>query len=213
MTYELPNLPYEKDALEPHIDGQTMNIHHDKHHAGYTKKLNAAVEEADEAGYTLHGKKLSEHTAEELLMHINLIPETLVEEIANNAGGYVNHSLFWTVMTDNGGGEPEGALKAAIEENFGSFERFKNEFSDAAKGQFGSGWAWLVVNHEGLLDVISTPNQDSPLMTGLVPILGLDVWEHAYYLHYQNKRPDYVEAFFNVINWDEVNRRYGKAIR
>lgn len=213
MTYELPNLPYEYDALEPHIDEQTMKLHHDKHHAGYTKKLNNAIQKADDAGYSLHGKKLSEHSAQDLLMHINLIPDTIVDAVANNGGGFVNHSLFWEVMAENGGGEPEGALQAAIVEDFGSYEKFKEEFSDAAGSVFGSGWSWLVVNQEGSLEVVTTPNQDSPLMTGLVPILGLDVWEHAYYLEYQNKRPDYVSAFFNVINWDEVSRRYGVAIR
>lgn len=213
MTHKLPDLPYDYDALEPHIDAQTMKLHHDKHHAGYTKKFNNALEQADAAGYTIHGKQLSDFEAEELLMHINLVPDTVIESVANNGGGYVNHKLFWTVMSPAGGGEPSGVLQAAIDESFGSFDEFKEEFVDAAKSRFGSGWAWLVVNPEQELEVVSTANQDSPLMSGLVPVLGLDVWEHSYYLKYQNKRPDYVEAFFNVVNWDEVSRRYGEAVR
>jgi superoxide dismutase, Fe-Mn family len=211
MAHELPDLPYEYDALEPHIDAETMQLHHTKHHAGYTKKFNASLEQADAAGYTIHGKKLSSFEAEELLMHINLVPETVIESVANNGGGFVNHKLFWAVMSPDGGGEPSGELLEAIEESFDSFAGFKEEFSEAAKTQFGSGWAWLVVNAEKRLEVVSTANQDTPLMSGLVPILGLDVWEHSYYLKYQNKRPEYVEAFFNVVNWDEVSRLFEKA--
>lgn len=211
MAYELPKLPYDYDALEPHIDEQTMKIHHQKHHAGYTKKLNAALEGADK--YALHGKKLSEHSAESLLEHINLLPDSLVEAVANNGGGYVNHKLFWDVMSPEGADEPEGALKAAIEENFESVDHFKELFSDAAKSQFGSGWAWLIVNHDKELEVISTPNQDSPLMSGLTPILGLDVWEHSFYKKFGPAKGEYISAWWNVVNWDEVSRRYGEAVR
>ncbi|MFT4250795.1 MAG: superoxide dismutase [Candidatus Woesearchaeota archaeon] len=211
MTYQLPNLPYSYDALEPHFDEQTMTIHHTKHHQGYTDKLNAAVARADKAGYTLHGKALSEHSAESLLMHINLIPDVLVEAIANNGGGFVNHNLFWSVLSPEADANPSGELLLAIKESFGSFEAFQEEFSEMAKTHFGSGWAWLVVNHDKELEVVSTPNQDSPLMSGLVPILALDCWEHSYYLSFQNKRPDYVAAFWNVVNWKEVARRYSQT--
>lgn len=195
MSFNLPNLPYAHDALEPHIDAKTMEIHHGKHHAGYTAKLNAALEGTDLAGKSI----------EEILSSGNLSPA-----LRNNGGGYYNHCLFWSVMSPNGGGHPSGALADAINEAFGSFEDFKTAFSNAAAKQFGSGWAWLCIQ-DGKLCVCSTANQDNPLMKqgcGGIPILGLDVWEHAYYLNYQNRRPDYIEAFFNVVNWDEVANRF-----
>ena len=195
MAFELPNLPYAYDALEPHIDARTMEIHHGKHHAGYTSKLNAAIE-----GTELASKDI----------------ETLLKEhsdngaVRNNGGGFWNHSLFWNSMSPNGGGNPEGALAEAIDRDFGSFDNFKNEFSKAAATRFGSGWAWLCVNG-GKLEVCSSANQDNPLMPGVGcggrPILGLDVWEHAYYLNYQNRRPDYINAFFNVVDWKAVAAR------
>ncbi len=198
MAFELPELPYAKDALEPHIDAQTMEIHHGKHHAGYTSKLNAAIE----------GTSLENESIEDILQNISQHSGT----VRNNGGGYYNHDLFWKVMGPNGGGNPSGELADAINEAFGSFDNFKNEFSNAAATRFGSGWAWLIVGADGKLHVTSTPNQDNPLMdiaeTKGTPILGLDVWEHAYYLKYQNRRPDYITAFFNVINWDEVASRY-----
>jgi Fe-Mn family superoxide dismutase len=201
MAFELPELPYAHDALEPHIDTKTMQIHHGKHHAGYTAKLNAAV-----AGTGLEDKSIVE-----ILRGLDMSNGAL----RNNGGGYFNHNLFWEVMSPNGGGTPEGELASAINDAFGSFEAFKDAFSAAAATQFGSGWAWLCVNKEGKLEVCSTPNQDNPLMPGVncegTPILGLDVWEHAYYLNYQNRRPDYIEAFFNVINWDKVASLYWSA--
>lgn len=199
MAFQLPDLPYPKDALEPHIDARTMEIHHGKHHAAYTNNLNAAVEKHPE----LQGK-----SAEELLRDLNAVPEESRTAVRNNGGGYVNHNLFWEIMGPKGGGGPTGALAAAIDEAFGSFAAFQERFAAAAAGRFGSGWAWLVVTSSGALKVYSTPNQDSPLMQGDTPILGIDVWEHAYYLDYQNKRPDYVSAWWNTINWDEVNRRF-----
>ncbi|MEX2483039.1 MAG: superoxide dismutase [Brumimicrobium sp.] len=198
MAFELPDLPYAHDALEPHIDEKTMKIHHGKHHAGYTSKLNAAIEGTD-----LEGKSI-----EEILKAGKGKPA-----VRNNGGGFYNHSLFWKVMSPNGGGKPSGALAEAINSTFGSFDSFKDKFSNAAATQFGSGWAWLCVAG-GKLEVCSTPNQDNPVMgegCGGTPILGLDVWEHAYYLNYQNRRPDYIEAFFNVINWEEVSKRYETA--
>jgi Fe-Mn family superoxide dismutase len=194
MSFELPQLPYAYDALEPNIDARTMEIHHSKHHAGYTAKLNAAIEGSDLA-----------HKSIEDILGGELSPA-----VRNNGGGYYNHCLFWTVMSPNGGGEPSGDLANAINEAFGSFEDFKTSFSNAAATQFGSGWAWLCVK-DGKLSVCSTANQDNPLMKsgcGGTPILGLDVWEHAYYLNYQNRRPDYINAFFNVVNWEEVDRRF-----
>jgi Fe-Mn family superoxide dismutase len=194
MSFELPQLPYAYDALEPHIDARTMEIHHSKHHAGYTAKLNAAIE----------GSDLAHKSIEDIL------GGELTPAVRNNGGGYYNHCLFWTVMSPNGGGEPSGDLANAINEAFGSFEDFKTSFSNAAATQFGSGWAWLCVK-DGKLSVCSTANQDNPLMKsgcGGTPILGLDVWEHAYYLNYQNRRPDYINAFFNVVNWEEVDRRF-----
>lgn len=194
MSFELPQLSYAYDALEPHIDARTMEIHHSKHHAGYTAKLKAAIEGSDLA-----------HKSIEDILGGELSPA-----VRNNGGGYYNHCLFWTVMSPNGGGEPSGDLANAINEAFGSFEDFKTSFSNAAATQFGSGWAWLCVK-DGKLSVCSTANQDNPLMKsgcGGTPILGLDVWEHAYYLNYQNRRPDYINAFFNVVNWEEVDRRF-----
>ncbi|MDB2368812.1 superoxide dismutase [Flavobacteriales bacterium] len=194
MSFELPKLSYAYDALEPHIDSRTMEIHHSKHHAGYTAKLNAAIE-----GSELEGQSI------EAILGGDLSPA-----VRNNGGGYYNHCLFWSIMSPNGGGQPSGELAEAIVSAFGSFEEFKTAFSNAAATQFGSGWAWLCVK-DGSLSVCSTPNQDNPLMQsgcGGTPILGIDVWEHAYYLNYQNRRPDYIEAFFNVVNWEEVNRRF-----
>ncbi|WP_445721400.1 superoxide dismutase [Flavobacterium sp.] len=198
MAFELPKLPYAYDALEPHIDARTMEIHHSKHHNGYTTNLNNAV-----AGTDLEGK-----TIENILINLDLNNGA----VRNNGGGYYNHNLFWTVMSPNGGGKPTGELATAIDTAFGSFDAFKAEFSKAAATRFGSGWAWLCVHKGGKLEVCSSANQDNPLMPGIgcdgTPILGLDVWEHAYYLNYQNRRPDYVDAFFNVINWTEVTRRF-----
>jgi len=198
--FELPKLPYDFNALEPNIDARTMEIHHGKHHAGYVAKLNGAVE----------GTELEKLSLEDLMKNISKYPTA----VRNNGGGHYNHSLFWTVMSPNGGGNPSGDLADAINSTFGSFDNFKKQFSDAAATRFGSGWAWLVVS-DGKLVVTSTPNQDNPLMdlTDVhgTPILGIDVWEHAYYLNYQNRRPDYVSAFYNVINWDEVARRFKEA--
>ena len=201
MAFELPQLSYAYDALEPHIDAKTMEIHHTKHHNGYTTKLNAAIE-----GTELAGKSI-----EEILTNLDMSNGA----VRNNGGGFYNHSLFWSIMAPNAGGSPSGALADAINSAFGSFEEFKNKFSSAAGTRFGSGWAWLCVHKGGKVEICSTPNQDNPLMpiagcTG-TPILGLDVWEHAYYLNYQNRRPDYINAFFNVINWNEVERRYAEA--
>ncbi|MFC6861389.1 superoxide dismutase [Zunongwangia atlantica] len=200
MAFALPELKYAFDALEPHIDAKTMEIHHDKHHAGYTTKLNGAIEGTD-----LEGK-----TIENILKNLDLSNSA----VRNNGGGFYNHSLFWEIMSPDGGGKPEGELAEAIDSAFGSFEAFKEEFSNAAATQFGSGWAWLCVHDGGKLEICSTPNQDNPLMPevgcGGTPILGLDVWEHAYYLNYQNKRPAYIDAFFNVIDWKEVASRYAK---
>ncbi|WDI43210.1 superoxide dismutase [Bremerella sp. P1] len=199
MAYTLPDLPYAYDALEPHIDARTMEIHHTKHHAAYIAKVNAAIE----------GTDLEAKSIEDLVTDINSVPENIRGAVRNNGGGHANHSLFWTIMKP-GGGSPSGDLAAAIDSELGGFDKFKEDFSTAAATRFGSGWAWLVVSG-GKLEVMSTPNQDSPLMEGKTPILGLDVWEHAYYLNYQNKRPDYIAAFFNVINWDEVASRYAAA--
>lgn len=203
MAFTLGDLPYAFDALEPHIDARTMEVHHDKHHAGYTKKLNAAVE----------GTDLADKSIEEILSNVSAHSAA----VRNNGGGFYNHHLFWSVMSPDGGGEPTGDLAEAINAAFGSFDEFKSQFAAAAGTRFGSGWAWLCVK-DGGLKVCSTPNQDNPLMDvaaengcGGTPILGLDVWEHAYYLNYQNRRPDYVQAFFNVINWDEVARRFAAA--
>lgn len=198
MAFQLPKLPYAYDALEPHIDARTMEIHHTKHHNGYTTKLNAAIEGTD-----LEGKSI-----EDILTGLDMNNGA----VRNNGGGFYNHSLFWTILSPNGGGKPSGELAEAIDSAFGSFEEFKNKFTTAAGTRFGSGWAWLCVQKGGKVEVCSTPNQDNTLMPGVGcvghPILGLDVWEHAYYLNYQNKRPDYIEAFFNIINWDEVSKLY-----
>jgi len=201
MAYTLPDLPYPFDALEPHIDAKTMEIHHDKHHATYVAKLNAAIENTD----------LGKLSIEELMAKIDSVPENIRGAVRNNGGGHANHSLFWTILSPNGGGEPKGELAADINATFGSFEKFKEQFADAAANRFGSGWAWLCLDGNKKLHIESTPNQDTPLMTGHTPILGLDVWEHAYYLKYQNRRPEYIAAFFNVVNWDEVARRYAAA--
>lgn len=201
MAFELPALPYGFDALEPHIDTQTMQIHHGKHHAAYVNNLNAALAKYPE----LAAKSLAE-----LISDPTTLPEDIQTAVRNNGGGHFNHSLFWSVMAPNAGGEPTGELKTAIESAFGSFQDFKDTFAKAAATRFGSGWAWLGVK-DGKLVVLSMPNQDAPLMAGLTPILGLDVWEHAYYLKYQNRRPDYITSWWNVVNWDEVSRRYAEA--
>ena len=200
MSFQLPDLPYNFDALEPHIDSKTMQIHHGKHHAGYTTKLNAAI-----AGTDLEGKSIVD-----ILKNLDMSNTA----VRNNGGGYFNHCLFWEIMGPNGSGAPSGALANAIDKSFGSFDEFKSKFSAAAGTRFGSGWAWLCVDSEGDLEVCSTANQDNPLMPGecgKTPILGLDVWEHAYYLNYQNRRPDYIEAFFSVVNWDAVSTKYNKV--
>ena len=202
MSFQLPDLNYGFDSLEPHIDAKTMQIHHGKHHAGYTSKLNAAVEGTD-----LEGKSI-----EDLLSNLDLSNSA----VRNNGGGYYNHCLFWEIMSPNGGGSPSGNLLAAIEKAFGSFDEFKEEFSKAAATRFGSGWAWLCVHSDGSLEICSTANQDNPIMNGIgcggSPILGLDVWEHAYYLNYQNRRPDYINGFFNVIDWAKVEEKYNSSI-
>ncbi|WP_238942668.1 superoxide dismutase [Planococcus beigongshangi] len=201
MAYELPELPYAYDALEPHIDKETMNIHHTKHHNTYITNVNAALEgHAD----------LASKSVEELISDLNAVPEDIRTAVRNNGGGHANHLLFWQLLTPNGTGAPSGALAEAIDSKFGSFDEFKTQFENAGKTRFGSGWAWLAVSN-GELEVTSTANQDSPLMDGKTPILGVDVWEHAYYLKYQNKRPDYLAAFWNVVNWDEVSKRYEAA--
>jgi Fe-Mn family superoxide dismutase len=202
MSFQLPDLNYGFDSLEPHIDAKTMQIHHGKHHAGYTSKLNAAVE-----GTELEGKSI-----EDLLSNLDLSNSA----VRNNGGGYYNHCLFWEIMSPNGGGSPSGNLLSAIEKAFGSFDEFKAEFSKAAATRFGSGWAWLCAHSDGSLEICSTANQDNPIMNGIgcggSPILGLDVWEHAYYLNYQNRRPDYINGFFNVIDWAKVEEKYNSSI-
>ncbi|QQZ10852.1 superoxide dismutase SodA [Heyndrickxia vini] len=201
MAFELPQLPYAYDALEPHIDKETMNIHHTKHHNTYVTNLNAALEGNEE---------LLSKSVEEVIANLDAVPEAKRTAVRNNGGGHANHSLFWKLLSPNGGGEPTGELAEAINKKFGSLDKFKEEFAAAGASRFGSGWAWLVVNN-GELEVTSTPNQDNPLMEGKTPILGLDVWEHAYYLNYQNRRPDYIKAFWNVVNWDEVAKLYAAA--
>jgi len=200
--FSLPDLPYGFDALEPHVDARTMEIHHDKHHAAYLTNLNKALE----AHPGLHGKSV-----EDLLRAIDAVPDSIRTAIRNHGGGYANHNLFWTIMAPKGGGEPKGALAEAIGSTFGSFADFKAKLTGAAGSQFGSGWGWLVVDGSGRLDVYSTANQDSPYMKGHTPILGVDVWEHAYYLNYQNRRPDYLAAWWNTVNWAEVQRLYDAA--
>ena len=201
MAFQLPALPYAEDALEPHIDARTMNIHHTKHHAAYTTNLNNAI-----AGTEWENKSI-----EEILGNLDAVPENIRTAVRNNGGGYANHNLFWTIMTPNAGGDPTGALAEAINGAFGSLDAFKEAFAKAAATRFGSGWAWLVVGNDGQLAVTSTPNQDTPVMEGKTPILGLDVWEHAYYLNYQNRRPDYVSAWWNVVNWEAVAANYAAA--
>lgn len=203
MSHTLPALPYAYDALEPHIDAKTMEIHHSRHHQTYVTNLNAALADLPE---------LAALPLEALLARIDSLPAQVQGAVRNHGGGHANHSLFWQVMSPQGGGEPDGELAAAMERDLGGLEAFKQSFTQAALSRFGSGWAWLVVDGRGKLQVVSSANQDSPLMEGLTPILGLDVWEHAYYLKYQNKRPDYIAAFYNVIDWDEVARRYVAAL-
>lgn len=202
MAFTLPPLPYPEDALEPYIDKMTMQIHHDKHHGAYVTNLNKALESAPE----LQNKPIEEVLGNNLAK----VPESIKTAVRNNGGGHANHSLFWTLMKPNGGGEPTGQIQEVIKSNFGSFEAFKEKFNTAATTRFGSGWAWLVKDGSGKFEIISTANQDSPLMEGRTPILGLDVWEHAYYLKYQNRRPEYIGAWWNVVNWDEVNKQLSK---
>jgi Fe-Mn family superoxide dismutase len=202
MSFELPSLPYAYDALEPHIDARTMEIHHSKHHAGYTNNLNGALE-----GYP----DLQAKSIEEILSDLDAIPESIRMAVRNNGGGFANHTLFWSVMGPDAGGVPGGALAEAINDKFGGFDSFKEQFSKAGATRFGSGWAWLALKSGGELEVLSTPNQDTPLSQGMTPILGLDVWEHAYYLNYQNRRPDYIEAWWNVVNWSVVEQNYISA--
>lgn len=202
MSYTLPELPYAYDALEPHIDAKTMEIHHAKHHQTYINNINAGIE----------GTEWEDLSVEELVSKANQVPEDLKNNVINNGGGHANHSLFWTVMSPSGGGDPEGEIAQAIDKELGGFEAFKEAFTKAALTRFGSGWAWLSVAPDQTIIIESSANQDSPLMHGNTPILGLDVWEHAYYLKYQNRRPEYIAAFFNVVNWKEVNRRYLEAL-
>jgi Fe-Mn family superoxide dismutase len=202
MAHQLPPLPYPNNALEPHIDETTMMIHHDRHHNAYVTNLNAALDKHPE----LHDKSLND-----LISDLNSVPEAIRTAVRNNGGGHANHSLFWETIGPNAGGAPTGALAAAIESELGGFDKFKADFAAAATTRFGSGWAWLAVSKNGKLKVYSLPNQDSPIMEGDTPVLGLDVWEHAYYLNYQNKRPDYIAAFWNVVNWAEVSKRYDAA--
>jgi len=201
MAFELPPLPYDYNALEPHIDTQTMQIHHDKHHAAYVTNLNNALANHEFASLAV----------DDVVRRINEVPENIRTAVRNNGGGHSNHSMFWQIMKPNGGGTPTGALANAIQSTFGSFDAFKAAFNDAGVKRFGSGWAWLVLDKGGKLQVISTANQDSPLMDGLYPVMGNDVWEHAYYLKYQNRRADYLNAWWNVVNWDEIARRYSQG--
>ncbi|EDN9484206.1 TPA: superoxide dismutase [Listeria monocytogenes] len=201
MTYELPKLPYTYDALEPNFDKETMEIHYTKHHNTYVTKLNEAV-----AGHP----ELASKSVEELVANLDSVPEDIRGAVRNHGGGHANHTLFWSILSPNGGGAPTGNLKAAIESEFGTFDEFKEKFNAASAARFGSGWAWLVVN-DGKLEIVSTANQDSPLSDGKTPVLGLDVWEHAYYLKFQNRRPEYIDTFWNVINWDEANKRFDAA--
>ena len=202
MAYEVPPLPYDYSALEPYIDTQTMQLHHDKHHAAYVNNLNAAIQNAPQ---------FASLPVEQLIQRLNELPDTIRTAVRNNGGGHANHSMFWQIMTPNGGGQPGGDLANAINSTFGSFDQFKAAFNDAGVKRFGSGWAWLILDRNGNLQVTSTANQDSPLMEGNFPIMGNDVWEHAYYLKYQNRRPEYLNAWWNVVNWDEINRRYAQG--
>ena len=199
MAFELPPLPYDYNALEPYIDTQTMQLHHDKHHQTYVTNLNNALQGQEQ---------FASMSVDELVRNINQIPENIRTAVRNNGGGHANHTMFWQIMKPNGGGQPTGALANAINSAFGSFDQFKAAFNDAGAKRFGSGWAWLVLDQNGKLQVTSTANQDSPFMDGLFPVMGNDVWEHAYYLKYQNRRPEYLNAWWNVVNWDEVARRY-----
>ncbi len=199
MAYELPPLPYPFDALEPHIDAKTMEIHHDKHHQAYITNANNALKDYPQ---------LAAKPVEELIADLSAVPEAIRTTVRNNAGGHANHSFFWVILGPNAGGSPEGKLADAITSTFGSFDQFKEKFQAAGAGRFGSGWAWLVINKAGSLEITSTPNQDSPIMDGLKPVLGVDVWEHSYYLKYQNRRPDYLKAVWNVINWDAVGKYF-----
>ena len=201
MAFEVPPLPYDYNGLEPYIDTQTMQLHPDKHHAAYVTNLNNAIQ----------GHPFANLPVEEIITRLNEVPENIRTAVRNNAGGHINHTMFWQIMKPNGGGAPTGELASAIDSKFGSFENFKNAFNDAGAKRFGSGWAWLVLDKSGNLLVTSTPNQDSPLIDGYFPIMGNDVWEHAYYLKYQNRRPEYLAAWWNVVNWDEVNRRFARA--
>ena len=202
MAYELPPLPYDYNALEPYIDEETMHLHHDKHHQAYVNNLNAAVQSHAE---------FASLPVEQLIQRLNDLPESIRTAVRNNGGGHANHSMYWQIMKPNGGGQPSGELANAINSAFGSFDQFKTAFNDAGAKRFGSGWAWLVMDQNGNLKVTSSANQDSPLMEGLFPIMGNDVWEHAYYLKYQNRRPDYLNAWWNVVNWDEIGKRYQQA--
>jgi Fe-Mn family superoxide dismutase len=201
MAHQLPPLPYDYNALEPYIDTMTMQVHHDKHHATYLTNLTKAID----------GTQFADTPVEQLLAKLDSVPENIRTTVRNNGGGYINHNLFWTIMAPNAGGAPSGDLGNAINQTFGSFDSFKEKFTAAATTRFGSGWAWLVVKSNGSLEVYSTANQDSPVMTGDTPILGIDVWEHAYYLKYQNRRPEYITNFYNVINWDQVAKNYAAA--
>jgi Fe-Mn family superoxide dismutase len=199
MAYELPPLPYPVDALEPHIDAKTMEIHHDKHHQAYITNANNALKDYPQ---------LAAKPVEELIADLSAVPEAIRTTVRNNAGGHANHSFFWLILGPNAGGSPKGKLADAITSTFGSFDQFKEKFQAAGAGRFGSGWAWLVINKAGSLEITSTPNQDSPIMDGIKPVLGVDVWEHSYYLKYQNRRPDYLKAVWNVINWDSVGKHF-----
>jgi Fe-Mn family superoxide dismutase len=201
MAFELPPLPYAYDALEPYIDAQTMQLHHDKHHGTYVTNLNNAVK----------GTQFESMAIEDVIRRLNEVPENVRTTVRNNGGGHINHSMFWRIMKPNGGGAPTGEIASAIDSAFGSFDAFKTAFNDAGAKRFGSGWAWLVLDGSGRLQITSTPNQDSPISDGLFTILGNDVWEHAYYLKYQNRRPEYLNAWWNVVNWDEINRRFAAA--
>lgn len=202
MAHELPPLPYNYDALEPYIDTQTMQLHHDMHHQSYVNKLNAALESYAD---------LQSKSIDELVRDLNGLPQDVQKAVRNNGGGHYNHTMFWSIMGPNAGGNPTGEIATAIDDTFGNFENFKTQFNDAGAGQFGSGWAWLVMTPDGKLEVTNSPNQDSPLSAGSIPIMGNDVWEHAYYLKYQNRRPEYLKAWWNVVNWEAVNQRLQMA--